>query len=401
MHPVSTFAPGPSRRLVFIDVLRAYAILMMLQGHFTDTLLSPAYRDPSLPLYWLWNYMRGMTAPIFFFTTGLIFVFLLLKDGRAPGSNDRLGKGIRRGFFLLGVGYLLKVNLPALLGGYINPWYFSLDVLHCIGLALMALIGVYQLSVRTRVPLILVLLTGGLITFFLDPLLKTVDYSQWPRVLAHFFTREYGSIFTPVPWLGYTLLGGVAGTMLSKRPHWAFSHTLPLLLAVLGYCTTKYSYYAINWLHDFTGWYTFEATMRNNFLLYRLGNVLVVLSIFMWVVPRLPRIPALLPKIGSETLTVYGAHYILLYGTTAGLGLVHLGKGTLDPWTCALGAALFVTLHIVMIAHIETLRGWVYRDIPVWLHQQYRVGRLGFWQFITAETRRTKKLPTFLRHWLF
>ena len=34
-----------STRLYFIDAVRAFAILMMLQGHFIDTLLAPIYRD--------------------------------------------------------------------------------------------------------------------------------------------------------------------------------------------------------------------------------------------------------------------------------------------------------------------------------------------------------------------
>jgi uncharacterized membrane protein len=77
------------RRIVFIDALRAYAILMMLQGHFTDTMLAVEYRDPANFLYGLWYFMRGLTAPIFFFSTGLVFIYLLLKDGRPLSENIR------------------------------------------------------------------------------------------------------------------------------------------------------------------------------------------------------------------------------------------------------------------------------------------------------------------------
>ena len=67
-------------RLQFIDAIRAYAILMMLQGHFVDTMLAYRYRDLENALYSTWFFMRGMTAPIFFTITGLVFTFLLLRD---------------------------------------------------------------------------------------------------------------------------------------------------------------------------------------------------------------------------------------------------------------------------------------------------------------------------------
>lgn len=53
-------------RLQFIDAIRAYAILMMLQGHFVDTMLAYQFRDLGNVIYSTWFFMRGMTAPIFF-----------------------------------------------------------------------------------------------------------------------------------------------------------------------------------------------------------------------------------------------------------------------------------------------------------------------------------------------
>ena len=87
-------------RIQFIDVLRAFAILMMLQGHFVDTTLDPYYRQDDSWVYNLWHFMRGLTAPVFFTTTGLVFVYLLMRDGRVFWHNYRVKKGIRRGFFL-------------------------------------------------------------------------------------------------------------------------------------------------------------------------------------------------------------------------------------------------------------------------------------------------------------
>lgn len=141
----------------------------MLQGHFIDTLLAPEYRDDTNAIYSLWFFMRGMTAPIFFFSTGLVFVYLLLKDGRPLSENVRVKKGIRRGFFLIALGYILKLNIPSLLIFKTYPSFFVVDVLHCIGIALLALVGAYAIQATTRIPLRAMLLIAGIVMFFLNP----------------------------------------------------------------------------------------------------------------------------------------------------------------------------------------------------------------------------------------
>ncbi|HMQ60531.1 MAG TPA: heparan-alpha-glucosaminide N-acetyltransferase domain-containing protein [Flavilitoribacter sp.] len=228
-------------RIQFIDVLRAFAILMMLQGHFVDTTLAEQFRNPDHPVYSAWYFMRGLTAPIFFTTTGLVFVFLLLKDGRPLGENVRVRKGIRRGFMLLFWGYFLKINLFAVLSGRLYGWYFTVDVLHCIGIALLILIGVFALSRKIRMPFWILLSLLSFFAFFIDPTFKAADWSALPQPIANLFTLDYGSVFTPVPWVGYTLFGGLMGYVLHVRPKLAFTHLFPLALLVTGYLVSHYS----------------------------------------------------------------------------------------------------------------------------------------------------------------
>ena len=70
-------------RLDFIDVIRAFAICMMLQGHFVGGLLADRYRDDNNFIYWLWHYCTGITAPVFFTVSGFIFTFLCAALHRA------------------------------------------------------------------------------------------------------------------------------------------------------------------------------------------------------------------------------------------------------------------------------------------------------------------------------
>jgi len=116
-----------SRRLVFIDLMRAYAILMMLQGHTVGTVLAPQFQDNSFTLYYIWSFMRGITAPVFFFSSGTIFSYLLLRKDLPFWQNERVTKGIKRAALLLLTGYLLRFN-PEVFSHLDNFDIFSFQV---------------------------------------------------------------------------------------------------------------------------------------------------------------------------------------------------------------------------------------------------------------------------------
>ena len=134
-------------RLYFIDAIRAWAILMMLQGHFVDGLLDNAFRDNSNMVYAVWKYFRGVTAPVFFTVSGFIFTYLLIKGKEIGINNPRVKKGIKRGLQLLAIGYLLRLNFFGLLKGQIYGSFYLVDVLHCIGLSILGIIGIYLLTI--------------------------------------------------------------------------------------------------------------------------------------------------------------------------------------------------------------------------------------------------------------
>lgn len=375
--------PSPiTGRLQFIDALRGYAILMMLQGHFVYTMLDPAFRDESVAAFSTWSFLRGMTAPIFFTITGIIFVYLLLRQAAKPaGAASRIRKGLRRGAMLIGLGYLLQINVFAFMGLQWNGHWWTIDVLPCIGLAILGLIGLYSLSQNIPVPLPLLLLLTGLGLFFLDPVFSAVDYSAWPRPLANLFTRDFGSSFTPIPWVGYTFLGGAVGWHLYRFTQLYRKAWFPLLLVALGWWLHSSSSAALMDLHAMTGWEGFKTMAWNNYLFIRLGHVLLVLAAFLWLEIIFGQFPRLLLKAGQETLTIYAVHYVLLYGTWLGLGVTTFGKYTWAPWPTVIGAALFVLAFLFLVHYLESLRAsWQQRVQPQmirqWRFQRIRAERL-------------------------
>ena len=351
---------------------------MMLQGHFTDTLLADVFRDAENPVFAFWQFFRGMTAPIFFFASGLIFVFLLLKDKAPLSGNKRVKKGIRRGLQLIAIGYALRLCFPQLAIGIVTPNLFRVDVLHCIGLALLSLVGLYAVSQKLRLSYAALLSIAGLWAFYLFFDVREANYDSLPVALQNYFVRDHGSVFTPVPWIGYTLLGGVLGTLLHKKPNWAFNYHLPLSLLLLGILIDQLSSGGLMGLYYLTGIERFKDHAYFNFLLIRLGHVFVVVAVFMWIAQFWRKVPALLLKMGSETLVIYEVHYVLLYSTWFGIGLSTFWAHTLTPGQTLTGALLFLAFFFILIAHIDRIRAiwraksrWFYRYSKVKIRRRY------------------------------
>lgn len=355
----------PKNRIVFIDLMRAYAILMMVQGHLVDACLAPIYRDPNNMIYNTWNFMRGMTAPVFFFASGMIFTYLLMKEEQRAGrgfKNTRVQKGFKRVGSLIAIGYLLHFNfwfLWDLLDGSLEKGYremLTIDVLHIIGVALLLIVIMYLISVFTRTKLYMLLLIGALATFLFYPNIEPADFSSLPPFLSNYFAQGKQFSFTIIPWVGYSLFGGILGIFVWTRPKSIHSYLLAIIFLIAGILLDQYSTEMLMDLYYKTGWLNFKALAYNNFLFYRLGHVFIVVSIFMIINKIFKDIPKIVPKIGSETLTVYVVHAFLIYGSIFQLGIAQSFGDSLTPWQCVGLVVIFEVFFVVLIYYIKPIR---------------------------------------------
>lgn len=352
-HPPQMHNPAGDR-IVVLDVLRAFAILMMLQGHFIDTMLDDRYRDLANPIYAAWSFMRGITAPVFFFVSGAVFVFLVLRESRPWRQSERIRKGLRRAFLLLLLGYVLKWNFPTLLWTLeFYPSYFTVDVFQILGLTLLVAIVAIGFCQRTGLPLPLAFLALALAAFVFAPEIKTHDWSALPVFLQNYLVKSHGSTFTLLPWIGYALFGGVAGWWMRARPQILNSAWTPVILLATGLAAQFLIDDVLRGLYQITG-----LQVVSNYLFRALGFVLIVLSVFIWIVRHAGPMPPLLLKIGRETLVIYSVHYVVLYGTWLGIGIHDLGRGTWPPWAAAMGALMFLACFVYLVYRIEDVRRW-------------------------------------------
>ena len=206
-------------RIVAFDLLRAFAVLLMIEGHTVHVFLDSALRNPENAFYSLWVFVRGFTAPLFMFTAGVVYVYLLL----GKNTNFRLRKGFKRGLGLLSLGYLLRFpsfDIYRLLHATTAQLktFASVDALHVIGLGLIFLNLIFLLYRKTKINYGVLLIIFTLMSIVAAPFINDSEtILKLPLFLHAYFTQSSGTIFTLFPWTGYILLGGSAGYLLRRK----------------------------------------------------------------------------------------------------------------------------------------------------------------------------------------
>lgn len=329
-------------RLYFIDAMRAWAILMMLQGHFIDGLLDKTNRDNTVIVFNIWEYFRGMTAPIFFTVSGFIFTYLLIKSPEKGFENPRVKKGIKRGLELVFIGYLLRLNLFGLLSGEVYDSFYVVDVLHCIGVSLLGIIALYLLTYeRNKLLFSTLLISITLLLFLFEPQYKMWSFSFLPDAFANYLTKANGSVFTILPWFGYASFGAFISILFTRFKNFKHLYHFAITIAlVVGALLIFYSSDFFLGLSRATDMQLFADIFFNNYLFIRLGDVCIAFAVFMIFRSFMTNSTVL--KLGQSTLSIYIIHFIILYGSFTGLGIYFFLNHSLSPIAVILGAIVFM-----------------------------------------------------------
>ena len=346
----------PKVRLKFIDMARSVAILLMLEGHFVDDSLGMIYRDPNHPVFATWHFIRGFTAPVFLTVTGLIFVYLLLKDREIPAfKNIRFRKGIKRVVELFIWGYLVQ--------------YYAFHVLECIASGILLILILYLMYRLIKfIPLWIYFFAAGFTIFacyiYMRGLPKEMPWpvDAWKYIQNAFHGPPNRAIFPIVPWVGFTMFGAMLGALLhdlhDRIRTWYFPITvfsIGFILfwfpkAILGGLDSLVSLVSPDFGHQF---------VYLDWLYYKLGMVLMEISVLIYIDNRWGQYvkdSSLFLKVGQNTLTIYILHMVVLYGSMTGIGLNDFFHKSLNPWQVTIGAILFVGFFVVLIHYLDRIK---------------------------------------------
>ena len=326
---------------------------MMLQGHFIDTLLDPVYKSHEYLTFTVWSYFRGITAPLFFTITGIVFTYLALKC-EAEKQNERLLKGIQRGLLLIVIGYALRAQPFSWIKGYFNSYFWVVDVLQCIGASLIFLVLLIKISRKSIWLFVISVCSVTFAVFLTEPWYRTLEIPQLPLFLENYFSKANGSVFTILPWIGYVTFGAFVGQIiLLFNREVNFKRWFTFILMTLGIILIYFSSPILKFIASQSGITLLEQVANYNYLFIRLGDVLIIFTIFYLLEKYLKN--SLVTDIGTKTLSIYVIHFIVLYGSFTGVGLKTFYNKSLSPFEAIVGAITFlITVSIIAIFRTRT-----------------------------------------------
>ncbi len=312
-----------TNRVIYLDLMRALGVFLMVEGHTVDTLLAPVYRTNENGLYLAWRFVRGFTAPIFMFTAGVVFVYLFFLNGLNFKENPRVKKGIKRFFTLLFIGYLLRYPSWKIVDFSIvtqKQWltFFVVDALHLIGFGILTLVALLYLSSKLKTNFSIISLLAALLVLGLTVVFRRFSWEGVPIFLANYFTVKFGSLFPLFPWLAYLIFGGILGKALAKNKELHKNFKFGLALIVTGIILIAlFLIFNNSKIPDFSG----EGLEEIKIFILRLGGTLLLNGLAALAVLKLKSLPRLLILLGRNTLFIYVAHLVVLYGSPWSKGL--------------------------------------------------------------------------------
>ncbi len=348
-------------RIIFIDLMRAFAVLQMVQGHTVDALLSPEYRLLDFPAYSVWHFMRGMTAPIFMFTSGTVFTYLFRLVDEPFGNNPRVKKGIKRFLLLVFLGYLLRYPTYKVFD-FSNvtkqqlDTFFAVDVLQLIGFGILFLLISAFISEKLKLGDTVTFLLMSLVFIIPSPFMNSIDWLKYfPQPIANYFYTSNGSLFPLFPWAGYVILGGILGSYLARNPLVFKTNKFSIRLMIIGIVLIIFSSVYIK-LHlgesisNLSDSYTYDT------ILFRIGFVLILTAVVSYISQSINSIPRIIILIGRNTLLIYIVHLMIIYGSAWNPGLYTIWGNSVPVSLTILIAVLMITTMTLMVYLLNKLR---------------------------------------------
>jgi acyltransferase len=334
--------------------MRGFAVIVMVIGHSIDSVLSPASR--ATELFRLYDGVRGFTAPMFLFVSGFAFAVVAMRRWDDYVSfRSAARKRLVKMLMLLALGYALHFpffSLNKILHD-MKPQEFAMmmqvDILHCLAVSIMLLQLIVML---TRTPGRFAAATAGLATAIIvvSPLLWQWDLSGTVTpFFAPYFNQTVPSIFPVFPFAGYLFTGSVIGTLYTLARQRGEEYLMlrqvlraGVVLGLLGLVLDVIPF-TIYPPHDF--WKT-----SPNWFLMRIGIIASLTAGFFHVRNLPPMLARNLVTLGQASLVVYTVHLVLVYGSAANLGLMHIIGQHLD-YTGAVVVAFGVLLLMITLVH--------------------------------------------------
>lgn len=318
--------PPPKRRIEFIDLLRGWAVIVMIETHVFNATLIPAIADS--PLFQVIKFINGLVAPTFLFASGMAYAVTTRRK-----INDYLSFGwplfrqLGRLLFVLLIGYSLHIpkfnyyHLRYEVGETAWQIFWQVDVLQCIAASLLFL-QVMLLILRSERRLYAVTTGASLLILFATPFIWGIEFRAiLPVPLAAYVNGMHESLFPLFPWSAFLFVGAIAGyaylrakDAAQERPGGDPVGRTMKTAAIIGLIIIAASFplhlLSVHVYPTYDYWLFSPA-----FTLLRLGIVLILCGgMYRFEQTRGVSRSSFVALMGRESLLVYATHLLLVYG---------------------------------------------------------------------------------------
>ena len=370
-------------RISAFDLARFLAMLMMMQGHTVFALASPEMVDATIFPWNVWDFMRGITAPVFLFISGASYVFANKRqaDGILPQTTVK--RRIKLAISLIVLSYLMHFPVERIYDlAFLDPklWenFFRVNILQVIGVSLVLVTLAFAQTKDDKSVGILSFFIGAFI-LIISPFIEMISWFELlPSFFASYISYERGSIFTLFPFTAFMFLGVAFGAYIkqldkSKRSKFLFNSGLAfgIPLVAMGY--------GIMQLEGFIG-QTLYAKYDPGLAIIRLGFVFLWLAIVSKIADKTKFLNGFYSLFGKRALFIYVIHLVVIYGSPLFNGLNKFYANSLYG-TDLIVSVLFVTSITMAITYLIHLSLSNYPKIGYFLRYSLTASVI-YWLFI-------------------
>ena len=305
------------KRVRYIDILRGWAVLIMLFWHLNDALISDDIRGTAIS--YISQFIGGLAAPMFLFTAGASSSILMFrKKNLFTAFTADFRKRTVRILMILFLAYLMHLpseNIISVIlsrSGETYLHFIKTDVLQVIAVGLLFLHFLFLLVKNSKVYFYSISIIG-ILFIVLTPYVWLIDFGRYlPLEAATYFSSAYYSLFPVFPWLAYLFLGAAVMHLVIENRDNEKYFLLKIFMAgtamiIVGLVTHLAGIKtSIN--------YNFWVTSINIFMI-KLGTVLVLMWFFSAIIQKLNYDMKIFKTFSSESLFIYVVHLLLIYGS--------------------------------------------------------------------------------------
>lgn len=340
-------------RYTFIDLLRGWAIILMIEPHVFNTFLLAELKQTGW--FSVVSFINGLIAPAFLFVSG--FVFEISSGSKLDDMRKfklPFWKKLWRIISIILIGYALHLPYKSL-SKIINKstpeqlqQFYAVDVLQCIGVGLLVLFAL-RLIIRSDKIYYYTLIVLTIVVTAVSPIFWKTEFTNYIHpVFANYFNRLNGSLFPVFPWLNFILVGAIFSkyflnaTANNKESKFIAATTITGIIMLL----SGHLFYS----GLFPG--SLTSILPNPvFFIERLGYVLVFASLCWYYADWRKTNDSFVIDASRESLLIYWLHLLVIYSSTLGKSLANSLGPNLNAIEC-IGVTLALMVLMVLVAKL-------------------------------------------------